>query len=155
MGSLRLALFGAASLVTSAGAGAFTFTDGTTMPCMAHGRLVEEYAAPPGHPLLARNDTGIVEPTGTGYRIAWNAAKLNGLPPYVHDFIFFHECAHASVPTRDELLANCTGLKAMRAAGRAGFAVETRLRAFYGPGSSYWQKTVECADTVQSLPAPR
>ena len=143
------------ALAASGAAGAFTFTDGTTMRCIVKDRPVEEYFAPPDHPLVVRNHTGIVEPNGQGYRIAWNASNLNSLPPDVHDFIFFHECAHASVPTRDELVANCVGLKAMRAAGRAGFAVEARLLAFYGAGSAYWRKTVECADAVASPPAPR
>ena len=80
--------------------------------------------------------------------------KLNSLPPDVHDFIFFHECAHARIPTRDELRANCVGLKAMREAGRAGFAVESRLAAFYGPGNDYWAKTLRCADAESAAPSP-
>ncbi len=144
----------AAIAVTAGGAAAFTLSDGTTLQCIARGEPVAEYNAPPGHPLVVRNQTGLAEPTGSGYRITWNAAKLGSLPPEVHDFIFFHECAHASVPTRDEFLANCVGLKAMRAAGRAGFAVETRLAAFYGANSIYWQKTLECANAKRDAPAP-
>jgi hypothetical protein len=64
----------------------------------------------------------------------------------VHDYIFFHECAHARVPTVDEIQANCAGLVDMRAAGRAGPAVEARLAAFYGAGSGYWAGTLKCAD---------
>jgi hypothetical protein len=150
---LRITLFGTA-LAAAGGAAAFTFSDGTALQCIARGELVEEYNAPPDDPLVLRNHTGITQPTGSGYRITWNAAKLGRLPPDVHDFIFFHECAHATVPTRDEFVANCVGLKAMRAAGRAGFAVETRLAAFYGPNSFYWQKTLECANANRNPPAP-
>jgi hypothetical protein len=149
-----LALLGTAAAVAPGGAAAFTFKDGTTLHCIARGEPVEEYNAPPGHPLILRNHIAITEPNGSGYRIVWNAAKLGSLPPDMHDFIFFHECAHASVPTRDEFVANCVGLMAMRGAGRAGFAVETRLAAFYGRNSSYWQKTLECANANREAPVP-
>ena len=154
---LRLALFGTA-LAAAGGAAAFTFSDGTTLQCIARGGPVAEYDAPPDHPLVRRNHVAITEPDGAGYRITWNRARLASLPPEVHDFIFFHECAHASLPTRDEFVANCAGLKAMRAVGRAGFAVEARLAAFYGPGNLAWQKTVACANAGSNppaLPAPQ
>lgn len=152
--ALRLLLVCSMALADSRLAGAFTFSDGTTMRCIAAGQPVEEYDAPPGHELVVRNHTGVVEANGSGYRIVWNPASLNRLPPDMHDFIFFHECAHASVPTRDELIANCVGLQVMRASGRAGFAVETRLGAFYGPSSEYWRQTVACADAGTKPRAP-
>jgi len=108
---------------------------------------VVEANAEPGDEVYRLGRTAIVTPTGSGYRITWNAKKLDSLPAEVHDFIFFHECAHASVPTRDELGANCVGLREMRAAGRAGFAVEAKLAAFYGPRSTYWENTLKCAAT--------
>ena len=132
---------------------AFTFSDGTTMRCVVAGVPVAEYDAPPGHPLVVNSHSGLVERDGSGYRIAWNAAVLASLPPEVHDFLFFHECAHASVPTQDELLANCVGLKTMRAAGRAGFAVEARLGSFYGPANEYWRNTLACANAADTAPA--
>jgi hypothetical protein len=30
----------------------------------------------------------------------------------------------------------------------AGFAVESKLAAFYGPGSPYWAGTLKCADAA-------
>ena len=43
----------------------------------------------------------------------------------------------------------------MRAANRGGFAVESQLAAFYGPGNDYWAKTLKCADApAQALPKP-
>jgi hypothetical protein len=59
--------------------------------------------------------TGVtnVAPNGSA-QINWNVQKLSSLPPAAHDFIYFHECAHAHVPTSDELLANCVGLVDMR-----------------------------------------
>jgi hypothetical protein len=142
------------ALVVSRASGAFTFSDGTTMHCYAAGETVAEYEAPPSHPLVEANHAGVVERKGSGYRIAWNTAVLSTLPPEMHDFIFFHECAHASVPTQDELLANCVGLKTMRALGRAGFAVETHLGSFYGSDSEYWRQTLACANAPDKKAPP-
>ena len=72
----------------------------------------------------------------------------------MHDFIFFHECAHASVPTQSEVTANCVGLQAMRTAGRAGFGVESKLAAFYGQNNPYWSKTLSCANAFKESPKP-
>jgi hypothetical protein len=128
-------------------AGAFTFSDGTSATCVARGETVPEYAPPPGTEVM--NFTGKTIKVGSGYQIIWNAQKLAGLPPATHDMLFFHECAHAKVPTTDEVLANCVGLKDMRAAGRAGLAVEARLAAFYGATNGYWVNTLRCANAEQ------
>ena len=144
----------AAALIAMRDASAFTFADGTTTRCTARGGAVAEVAAPAGHPVVVRGRIAITEPAGSGYRIIWNQAQLKSLPPEMHDFIFFHECAHAVVPTPDELTANCVGLQIMRAAGRAGVAVEARLAAFYGPGNEYWRKTVECANAAKEPAKP-
>ena len=136
-------------------AAAFVFSDGTTAQCTARGRVVIEIDGPPGSKVVELGRTGITEPVGTGYVIQWNADKLEQLPPAIHDLIFFHECAHAQLPTTDELSANCAGLKAMRAAGRAGFAVESKLAAFYGPGNPYWAGTLKCADAETVPPPPK
>ena len=131
-------------------AGAFTFSDGTSATCVARGETVPEYAPPPGSEVM--NFTGKTVKVGSGYQIIWNAQKLAGLPPAIHDLLFFHECAHAKVPTTDEVQANCVGLKDMRAAGRAGLAVEAKLAAFYGPTNGYWLNTLRCANTEPKPP---
>lgn len=137
-------------LLASAGAGAFTLSDGTSITCVARGVPVIEHDAAAGDPLM-RDRTGLAMPQGNGYVIEWNSVKLKSLPAVVHDFIFFHECAHARVPTSEELRANCEGLKDMRAAGRAGEVVEGKLAEFFGAGNAYWAATVKCADRP---PAP-
>jgi hypothetical protein len=144
----------AAALIAMRDATAFTFTDGTTTQCTARGGPVAETVAPAGHPVVVRGRIAITEPAGSGYRIIWNEAQLKTLPPEMHDFIFFHECAHALVPTPDEVTANCVGLQVMRAAGRAGAEVEARLAAFYGPGNEYWRRTVECANGAKEPVKP-
>jgi hypothetical protein len=145
-----LYLLGMLLAVATPVASAFTLADGTSITCVARGAAVRERDAAAGDPLM-RDRVGMTAPDDSGYTITWNAAKLGALPPVVHDFIFFHECAHASIPTTVELLANCGGLKAMRKAGRAGVEVEDKLTAFFGAGNPYWDNTVKCADRP---PAP-
>ncbi len=141
---LRLAFIAVIGCVAAATqAEAFTFSDGTSASCIARGEVVPEYSPPPGTETMTF--TGRTVRVGSGYQIVWNSPKLAALPPSVHDYLFFHECAHAKVPTTDEVQANCVGLKDMRAAGRAGLAVEARLAAFYGPNNGYWVNTLRCA----------
>ncbi len=121
---------------------AFTFSDGTSTRCIARGEPVPELELPSD----SASFTGRTVRAESGYRIFWNAARLQQLPPVMHDFLFFHECAHAQVPTQEELAANCAGLRAMRSAGRAGFGVEAKIAAFYGPTNPYWTQTLACAD---------
>lgn len=151
--ALRVLLY-CAALAASGEARAFAFVDGTSTRCTARGGTVEEIMAPPGHPVVARGRIALTEPVGSRYRIIWNEAQLKTLPPEMHDFIFFHECAHALVPTEDELTANCVGLQIMRAAGRAGFKVESRLAAFYGADSEYWRQTLACANASGTRAKP-
>jgi hypothetical protein len=132
-------------LCASAPAAAFTFSDGTKMACTARGIQVGEYEAPPDDPVVAGR-VGRAQTDGTNYLLVWNAQRLGALPPEVHDFIFFHECGHAQARTDDEVKANCEGLKAMRAAGRAGPAIETKLAAFFGADTAYWRGTIACAN---------
>jgi len=139
-----------ALLALAAHAGAFTFSDGTTMQCIVGGKAIEEQVATPSHPVVKQGRIALTEPAGGTDRIVWNDAQLKALPPEMHDFIFFHECAHASVPTKSEVTANCVGLQAMRTAGRAGFKVESRLAAFYGPDSGYWRQTLACANAFKA-----
>ena len=154
MSSLRGLILGAALLTAAGTAPAFTFADGTTMQCLVGGTAVAEVAMQPSLPPAVLRRIALTERVGAGYRILWNEAQLKTLPREMHDFIFFHECAHASVPTQDEVTANCVGLQAMRSAGRAGFAVESKLAAFYGAESPYWRQTLACANAYKEAPKP-
>ena len=135
-------------------AAAFTFLDGQHVTCRSYaGQAVAEITLPVS--MTGYTGTTNVLPGG-GAVIIWDASKLNRLPPAAHDFIYFHECAHANLPSSDELQANCGGLVDMRKAGRAGPAVEQAIGAFhtslgfmgprYGVGSVYWAQTVACAN---------
>jgi len=145
IGKPYAAVLGLVALVAAGPAASFTFIDGKTATCTARGGNVLEYEAPPDEPLV-KGRVAYTALDGDHYLIVWNPERLKALPPDVHDYLFFHECAHARVPTSDEVIANCQGLKEMRAAGRAGPEVEARLAAFYGAASSYWKATLSCAN---------
>jgi hypothetical protein len=112
---------------------------------------VKEFYAPPEHEVAKLGRIGMTVTNEKEFLIIWNTTELNKLPPATHDLLFFHECAHAQVPTKEELRANCEGLKAMRAANRAGFAVENQLAVFYDSikARGYWEATLSCANAAQ------
>jgi hypothetical protein len=146
--SLCLALVLLILAVASLPAAAFTFADGKSASCVVRGATIREYEAPASDPVI-HDRIGKTIPENGSYAIVWNGTKLAALPHEVHDFIFFHECAHAKIPTSDELTANCGGLRDMRAAGRAGPAVEEQLEAFFSKlNPKYWEQTVSCANRV-------
>lgn len=147
-------LLPALAALAAAPAAAFTFSDGTRTMCVARGEVVTEIEAEPTDPFNPRGRTALAERTADGWRITWNMERMRALPPQVRDFLFFHECAHARVPTQVELEANCAGLVDMRAAGRAGPAFEAKLRAFFPAGNDYWDETFRCADAKAKRPAP-
>ena len=150
----RRLILGAALLAAASTAMAFTFADGTKMQCLVGGAPVAEIAMQPSLPPAVLRRVALTERIGSSYRILWNEAQLKTLPREMHDFIFFHECAHASVPTQNEVTANCVGLQAMRTAGRAGLAVESKLAAFYGADNQYWRETLTCANAYKEAPKP-
>lgn len=133
---------------------AFTFADGTTTQCIAGGAVVTEIDAQPADPFKPQNRIALAERTEDGWRIIWNVERFSRLPPEVRDFLFFHECAHARVPTAIELEANCMGLVHMREAGRAGPAFEAKLRRYFPADNEYWNETFRCADAKRNPARP-
>ena len=95
---------------------------------------------------------------GAGWPIiVFNRFELGRYPPVVELFAYHHECAHLTLPTTDEVLANCEGLLAMRRSGDITPALEATLRdthysfteldlQYGGSGRAFWDATVECAD---------
>ena len=142
------------ALAVAGSAGAFTFADGTKAVCVARGEIVTEVNAEPEDPFKPQNRTAHAERKANGWQITWNMERLRGLPPEVRDFLFFHECAHARVPTENELEANCAGLLDMRAAGRAGPAFEAKLRRYFPADNAYWNDTFKCANASIVRPPP-
>jgi hypothetical protein len=154
------------------GAAAFTFSDGAQAACLTDEGVATEYIHPPGDPTAPGGFIGFTHlDRDAGWVIDWNGLMLSSAPSYAHDFIFFHECAHAKARTFDELKANCLGLVDMRAAGRAGPKIEAKLAVYhkklgymgaqYGWGNEYWARTVACANEaagaarVKPPPSPR
>jgi hypothetical protein len=136
---------------------AFTFSDGTEAVCMTDEGLAAERFHPADDPAAPAGYIGFTHlEAGSGWVIDWNMLMLSSVPADEHDFVFFHECAHAKSRSFDELQANCLGLLDMRAAGRAGKAVEARLAAYhrrlgymgpqYGLSRDFWARTVTCAN---------
>ena len=161
--SIKLAsIIGAAfaaflSLAFPTTASAFTFSDGTSAPCMTDEGVAAERYHPADDPMAPAGFIGFTHlDAGTGWVIDWNMLMLSSVPAYEHDFVFFHECAHAKSRSIDELQANCLGLLDMRAAGRAGKAVEAKLTAYhrrlgymgpqYGLSRDFWARTLACAN---------
>ena len=146
-----------AALMAPGLAAAFTFKDGRVGECVTSEGVAREREHAADDPYAPRGYIGVThhEP-GTGWTIDWNLLLLASAPDDEHDFVFFHECAHARTGTLDELEANCVGLVDMRRAGRAGPAVEARLAAHhrrqgflgepYGIAREYWARTVACAN---------
>jgi hypothetical protein len=75
--------------------------------------------------------------------------------PHMLDFIFYHECAHATDITRDEIAANCEAFLELERQGLMNEKLERalahshrkmlRLPSRYGgSGVAFWDKTMAC-----------
>jgi hypothetical protein len=92
-----------------------------------------------------------------GHPFIWlNYTVLSEFPPIVTRFTFYHECAHLTEQTEDEIKGNCAGLKRMRAAGDLSLKEEATIREnhynmgdldsrYLGSGKNYWDATIRCA----------
>ena len=81
--------------------------------------------------------------------------------PHMLDFIFYHECAHATDPTRDEIEANCEAYLELERLGMMNESLDralarthrkmTRLPSRYGgSGAVFWDKTMACVQQRRS-----
>ncbi len=77
--------------------------------------------------------------------------------PHMLDFIFYHECAHATDAERDEIEANCEAYLELERLGRMNDELERalarthrkmlRLPSRYGgSGTAFWDKTMACVN---------
>lgn len=85
--------------------------------------------------------------------------------PHMLDFIFYHECAHATDPARDEIEANCEAYLELDKLGMMNDTLEralarshrkmTRLPSRYGgSGTAFWDKTMACVNARRSPASP-
>ena len=87
----------------------------------------------------------------------FNLAALAQVPPIVTRFAFYHECAHLTLRSTDELQANCEALKLMRLRREVSPVDEAVLKQehyrltalgsqYLGSGKALWDATVACAN---------
>lgn len=88
--------------------------------------------------------------------IIFDVPKMVQYPRIVWRFTYFHECAHLTIPTSDEIRANCAALVEMRANGELDEedekVVEHTFRSlgslgaqYGGSGDAFWNATLSCA----------
>lgn len=82
--------------------------------------------------------------------------------PHMLDFIFYHECAHATDPARDEISANCEAFLELDRLGLMNESLERalahthrkmmRLPSRYGgSGTAFWDKTMACVNERRAV----
>ena len=88
--------------------------------------------------------------------IVFDVSKLRALPMVAIRYTYYHECAHLSLPTRDEIRANCVGLINMRKNNdilpreeailrEVHYSLNVLPRQYGGNGRVFWDATIKCA----------
>ena len=83
--------------------------------------------------------------------------QLSHFPLIVSRYVYYHECAHLSIPTLNEVTASCVGLINMRRNGHIDELGENTLRLvveslvvlppqYGGSGKVLWDATLNCAN---------
>lgn len=171
-------------------ASAFERSDGVQVQCVVERngerRIVPEIWLGHGdagdrHPELG-GAAAVVRPDEQGWPvISFDRVTIRSIrenDPHMMDFIFYHECAHATDPARDEIEANCEAYLELERLGMMNEALERalarshkkmlRLPSRYGgSGAAFWEKTMACvngkrmaagdmaeSDTAPALAAP-
>jgi hypothetical protein len=119
-----------------------------------------------GQPVPAREQAGS---TGGAYAVSnwiggWPVItygpRFSSLSPLEQRFTRIHECAHLSIPTTSEIVANCTALRTLRGRGLSEeqerqIARWHKAEGSVGPqycngdigctGAAFWELTLQCA----------
>lgn len=146
---------------------AFERSDGVQVQCVVERngeqRIVQEVWLGHGdagdrHPELG-GAAAVVRPDEQGWPvISFDRVTIKSIrdnDPHMMDFIFYHECAHATDPARDEIEANCEAYLELERLGMMNDALERalarthkkmlRLPSRYGgSGAAFWDKTMAC-----------
>ncbi len=162
----RLILLSLLSVALPA-AQAFDRSDGATVQCVierqGERRIVPEEWLGHGdhgdrHPALG-GAAAVVRPDKDGWPVIYfdnvTIKSMREKDPHMLDFIFYHECAHATDPARDEIEANCEAYLTLDRLGLMSEALERalahthrkmmRLPSRYGgSGAAFWDKTMAC-----------
>ncbi len=156
---------------------AFDRSDGVQVQCtVEHNgerRVVNEVWLGHGdagdrHPELG-GAAAVVRPDEQGWPVIYfdrvTIKPMRDNEPHMLDFIFYHECAHATDPTRDEIEANCEAYLALDNLGMMNETLERalahshrkmmRLPSRYGgSGAAFWDKTMACVNARRSPANP-
>lgn len=149
---------------------AFERSDGSVVQCEVtrdgESRAVQEVWLGHGgmgdrHPELG-GAAAVVRPGADGWPVIFFDAvvfrAMLARDPHMSDFIFYHECAHAQDPQRDEIEANC---EAYLELDKLGFLTADRLEAlagthrrmlrlpsrYGGSGEVFWERTLACVNS--------
>lgn len=146
---------------------AFQRSDGQEVGCEVEFRgriirVVEEYEGngPVGtvHPALGGSAAVVrYQPDGSPRMVfdRFVMERIASRSRLAHDLVFYHECAHIRLQTKDEIEANCDAVREMRESGYlddSGYAALTdwhrsmgRVAPRYGgTGRVFWQRTEAC-----------
>ncbi len=161
-------------LAAASGAQAFERSDGAKVECVVERngerRVVPEQWLGHGdagdrHPELG-GAAAVVRPDKDGWPVIYfdnvTIRQIRASDPHMLDFIFYHECAHATGPERDEIGANCEAYLEMEKLGMMNEALDKalarthrrmlRLPSRYGgSGAAFWDKTMECVNQRHAL----
>lgn len=115
-----------------------------------HPQIANEISGnPPGNSIAFATWDGFGNPT-----IIYSL-RYYQLAPLMKQFVWLHECAHLSIPTSDEIQANCTALLQLRDMGLTHH--DEQLIAnwtmsagpvgmqYGGTGEAFWALTLNCA----------
>ncbi len=154
---------------------AFERTDGQQVQCVieqnGERRVVPEQWLGHGesgdrHPALG-GAAAVVRPDKDGWPVIFfDHVTIKGMrekDPHMLDFIFYHECAHATDPTFSEVDANCEAYLQLDKLGLMNEALERalaqthrkmmRLPSRYGgSGAAFWDKTMACVSERRLRP---
>ena len=103
----------------------------------------------------AGNAYAIAQWAPNGWPAITYGPRFFGLSALLKDFVKFHECAHLSMVTNNEVQANCVALTEMR---RRGLSQQQELEIarwtvsegviglqYGGTGENFWRFTLQCA----------
>ena len=153
---------------------AFERSDGITVHCEVtrgdESRIVREVWLGHGdvgdrHPALG-GAAAVVRPGADGWPVIFFDSvvfrAMLASDPHMSDFIFYHECAHAQDPKRDEIEANCEAYLELEKLGvltpeRLDALASThkkmlRLPSRYGgSGEIFWERTLSCVKSRRDI----
>lgn len=155
-------------------AAAFERSDGVQVSCEVERngerRIVQEIWTGHGEKGERHPDLGgaaaVVRPDRDGWPVIYfdrvTMRSFLQTDPHMLDFIFYHECAHASDPARGEVEANCEAFLELERLGMMDADKEQaiakthrkwrRLPTRYGgSGAVFWEKTLACVESRRAL----